>query len=288
MAYKLLDPKEPGQGGDRGRFCAMAIMAKAPRAGKVKTRLSPPFTLPETAALNICFLRDTGETLASLSNAAPLVCYTPVGEEDAFDNLFPTTFSLIAQRGDGFGERLGHRRFDFGNRADDHDARASDGFGERLYAAAQDILACGYGAVCLIDSDSPTVPKAAFAQAVQALSQSGDRVVLGPSHDGGYYLIGLKLAHPEPFRSISWSTEHVATETRQRCAEAGIDLVELPMWYDIDDAATLAILEDELLEATRPPFALVDGSDATATRHFLQERRNLEASTRSLSSARAR
>ena len=226
----------------------MAIMAKAPRAGKVKTRLAPPLTLSETAALNICFLRDTGSILASFSNTAPLVCYTPVGEESAFDDLFQASFSLIPQRGDAFGERL--------------------------YAAAQDILACGYGAVCLIDSDSPTVPRAAFAQAIHALSQPGDRIVLGPSHDGGYYLIGLKLAHPEPFQAISWSTECVLEQTRQRCAAAGFELVELPLWYDVDDARTLAILEAELLEGDRPSFATLDGSRAEATKDFLQRRRD--------------
>ncbi len=226
----------------------MAIMAKAPRAGKVKTRLAPPLTLTQTAALNICFLRDTGATLSTVDGTAPMICYTPVGEESAFDGFFPDTFCLIPQRGDDFGERL--------------------------HAAAEDILACGFGAVCLIDSDSPTVPRAAFDQAVQALAQPGDRVVLGPSHDGGYYLIGLKFAHPEPFQSISWSTEHVAEQTQQRCAEAGIELIELPLWYDVDDAATLAILEAELLEGIRPSFATDAGSAADATKQFLQQRRD--------------
>ena len=248
MAYKLVDPKESAQGEDRAQLCAMAIMAKAPRAGKVKTRLSPPLTLTETAALNICFLRDTGTSLASLSGSAPMVCYTPVGEESAFDDLFPGNFSLIPQRGEAFGERL--------------------------FAAAKDILACGYGAVCLIDSDSPTVPKTAFVQAVQALARPGDRVVLGPSHDGGYYLIGLKVAHAEPFQAISWSTEHVAEQTRQRCVEAGLEVVELPLWYDVDDAATLAILEAELLQGKLPAFAVADGSEAKATKQFLQQRRS--------------
>lgn len=225
----------------------MAIMAKAPRAGKVKTRLAPPLTLQETAELNICFLRDTAATLDALHGAAPLICYTPVGEESAFDGLFPETFALIPQRGEGFGERL--------------------------HAAATDILACGFGAVCLIDSDSPTVPPATFAQAVGALAEPGDRVVLGPSHDGGYYLIGLKLAHAEPFHSINWSTEHVAEETRQRCKEAGLELVELPLWYDVDDARTLAILERELLDGSKPPFAASAGSRADATRAFLEQRR---------------
>lgn len=224
----------------------MAIMAKAPRPGKVKTRLSPPLTLTETAALNTCFLRDTAAAIHATNGTAGLVCYTPVGDEIAFDNLLPPTFALIPQRGNGFGERL--------------------------FAAALDILQCGYGSVCLIDSDSPTVPAEAFAQAAAELARPGDRVVLGPSQDGGYYLIGLKSAHPEPFEDISWSTEEVAEQTRERCSRAGLEVIEIPLWYDVDDANTLAILEAELLHGTRPAFAGMDGSRAEATRQYLSDR----------------
>ena len=227
------------------RLCALTIMAKAPRAGKVKTRLSPPLTLSQTAALNTCFLKDTAENLAGVSGAQGLVCYTPVGDEEAFHNLLPASFALIPQRGDGFGERL--------------------------LAAATDILACGFGSVCLIDSDSPTVPHAAFQAAVDALSRPGERVVLGPSHDGGYYLIGLKSPHREPFADISWSTGTVAEETRERCRTAGIELIELPLWYDVDDAATLMLLNGELLSRAKPPFAKALGYPAPHTREFLLE-----------------
>ncbi len=225
-------------------------MAKAPRAGKVKTRLSPPLTLAQTAALNICFLKDTTENLAELARsgdvrAAGLVCYTPVGDEAAFDGILPAEFALIPQRGEIFGERL--------------------------LAAAEDLLACGFASVCLIDSDSPTVPRAAFQQAVEELARPGDRVALGPSEDGGYYLIGLKQAHAAPFERISWSTSQVAGETRERCREAGLELVELPLWYDVDDAATLDLLCDELLNQRPPAFASVAGYGAPHTRAFLLE-----------------
>jgi hypothetical protein len=160
--------------------------------------------------------------------------------------LLPEGFALIAQRGDAFGERL--------------------------LAAAQDILSCGYGSVCLIDSDSPTLPQSALVRAVDELLRPGDRVVLGGSDDGGYYLIGLKQAHVAPFERITWSTSSVYTETVERCREAGIEVVELPVWYDVDDAATLAVLEAELLQGKRPAFASGDGYAATATREFLQAR----------------
>ena len=250
--YPVLDPGTPKA--DRSQLCALAVMSKAPRAGKVKTRLSPPLTPAEAAALNICFLRDTTENIAGVAkevSAAGLICYTPVGDEVAFDGLLPDKFALVAQRGDGFGERL--------------------------HLAATDILACGFGSVCLIDSDSPTLPAASLRLAVEHLQRPGDRVVLGGSDDGGYYLIGLKQAHREPFERITWSTATVYSETVQRVRDAGIELVELPPWYDVDDAATLRVLEAELLEDKRPAFADCSGYDAQATRTFLAKRRLTQA-----------
>ncbi len=245
MSYNILSPTTAPEPKFAGKH-ALAIMAKAPRAGKVKTRLSPPLTLAQTAALNVCFLADTAENIDGVhADAVGLICYTPVGDEQAFDGLFPESFSLIAQRGEAFGERL--------------------------LAAAADILALGFGSVSLIDSDSPTVPHAAFSQAVAELAKPGDRVVLGPSHDGGYYLIGLKQPHPEPFERITWSTASVAAETRERCREAGLDLVYLPLWYDVDDAATLSLLNAELFEAKPPAFTTVPGYPAPHTREFLSE-----------------
>lgn len=241
MSYPILDPASPIPA--LAHLCALAVMAKAPRAGRVKTRLSPPLTLAQTAALNICFLRDTTANLAAIPGSAGLISYTPVGEEELFDGLLPETFALVPQRGDAFGERL--------------------------LAAAEDILAIGYGAVCLIDSDSPTVPAQAFQQAVEALAHPGDRIVLGPSNDGGYYLIGLKQPHASPFERITWSTELVLSETLDRCREAGLEVILLPMWYDVDDAHTLDMLSDELLNASAPSFAHEMGYAAPHTRQFL-------------------
>ena len=237
--------------------CALAVMAKAPRAGKVKTRLQPPLTAEEAAALNVCFLRDTAENIAVVASdgaAQGLICYTPLGDEAAFDGLLSEGFEVIAQRGEGFGERL-------------------------LYAA-EDILSCGFGAVCLIDSDSPSLPTSALRSAVTELAKHGERVVLGPSEDGGYYLIGLKTAEWRVFNQITWSTAHVYAQTVERAHEAGLELIELPKWYDVDDAASLATLERELLNGERPAFAAADGFNAQWTREFLAGR------TRALGEAR--
>ncbi len=244
--YPILDRSQRNPA--YGSKCALAVMAKAPRPGKVKTRLSPPLTSEQAAALNICFLRDTARNIAEVAatgDASCLVCYTPVGDEGAFDGLLPEGFVLIAQRGDGFGERL--------------------------LAAAEDILACGFVAVCLIDSDSPTVPMGAYRQAVAELGRPGDRIVLGGSNDGGYYLIGLKKPHPEPFAEIHWSTSTVYEETTSAIARAKIELVELPIWYDVDDGETLKLLQDELLHGVPPSFAQAHGYPAPSSREFLLE-----------------
>ena len=75
--YPVLSPAHPIPA--LSHLCALVVMAKAPRAGKVKTRLAPPLTLEQTAALNIVFLKDTTENLAAIPAAAGLVSYTPVG-----------------------------------------------------------------------------------------------------------------------------------------------------------------------------------------------------------------
>ncbi|MBB5338137.1 TIGR04282 family arsenosugar biosynthesis glycosyltransferase [Tunturiibacter gelidoferens] len=249
MSYPILDPGKPVA--VRAGQTALAVMAKAPRAGKVKTRLSPPLTPEQAADLNICFLKDTAENIASASvpgGAVGVISYTPAGDEGLFDNLLPVDFTLIPQRGDGFGERL--------------------------FATAQDLLSCGYGSVCLIDSDSPTVPVAAFEQAIAELQREGDRIVIGPAMDGGYYLIGLKRAHPELFAEITWSTPSVLSETVAAAKKADIEVVVLPLWYDVDDGETLELLTAELLGDAQPPFATLAGYRAEHTRAYLRSLRS--------------
>jgi hypothetical protein len=123
--------------------------------------------------------------------------------------------------------------------------------------------------MCLIDSDSPTVPRAAYEQAVSELARPEDRIVLGAAADGGYYLIGMKQAYATVFEGIKWSTETVAADTRDQARRAGIEVVELPLWYDVDDGATLDILKAELLAGIAPGFATLPGYSAPHTREFL-------------------
>jgi uncharacterized protein len=203
--------------------CALGLMAKAPLAGEVKTRLVPPLTAREAAALNLCFLRDMAANIAIVSEieaASGLVVYTPTGSESAFADVLPEGFELLAQRGESLGERLCN--------------------------ATDDLLRQGYGAVCLINSDSPTLPKSILIRAIKLLATDGDRVVLGAAEDGGYYLIGLKQAHRNLFNGIAWSTSEVLASTRERAAEIDLPVELLAPWYDVDDAETLNRLCEEL------------------------------------------
>jgi uncharacterized protein len=240
--HRILDPAA-GRQVPPG-LCALGIMTKAPRAGKVKTRLTPPLKPEEAAALNVCFLRDTAAAIALTHNTGGrgIGVYTPAGEEAAWADILPHDFQLVLQRGDAFGERLTN--------------------------AAEDLLAVGFEAVCLIDSDSPTVPEHAYAAAVRLLLEPGDRIVFGPSDDGGYYLIGMKQLHRRLFEEIDWSTERVAEQTLQRAAEINVKVELLPTWYDVDDGTTLRRLTDDLLGNNA---ATSSGYTAPATREFLRQ-----------------
>ena len=237
-AQYVIDPNRPAIANN---VCALAMMTKAPRAGQVKTRLVPPLTPEEAALLNVCFLRDTAAAIAKAcaTSARGIGVYTPVGSEAAYIGILPRDFELLPQRGHGFGERPAF--------------------------AAADLFQCGFTSVCLIDSDSPTVSADIYAQAVEQLSRPNDRVVLGPADDGGYYLIGMKRNYPELFERIDWSTGRVFDQTRQRAREIKLDISLLPTGYDVDDAATLRRLCDELLSEKAIPDV------APNTRKFLAE-----------------
>src|SRR5438046_2012618 len=130
-AHRVLDPSAPRA--ELDGLCAFAVMTKAPRAGQVKTRLTPPLSPAEAAELNRCFLRDTTAAIAQASGhiARGVAVYTPKGAEADYTDILPGNFELLLQRGGSFGERL--------------------------IAAAEDLFRVGFASVCLIDSDSPTV-----------------------------------------------------------------------------------------------------------------------------------
>jgi rSAM/selenodomain-associated transferase 1 len=207
--------------------CGIAVMAKASAPGRTKTRLVPPLTLDDAAALNTAFLHDVTENmLLAARRAAPhagiaaYAAYGPPGSEDFFRSSFSPLLGLIPAWLPNFGDCLLH--------------------------AIQQILADGHGSAVVLNADSPSLPTALLNETAELLARPGDRAVLGPSSDGGYYLLGLKAAHRRMFEDIAWSTERVAGQTRERAREIGLELHELPLWYDVDDVATLRRLHAEL------------------------------------------
>jgi uncharacterized protein len=208
-------------------FCGIAFMAKASVPGRAKTRLVPPLTFDEAANLNTAFLRDVADNvLLAAHHAAPhagiagYAAYGPSGSEEFFRRTLPGSIGLI-------GAWLPN-------------------FGDCLFQTITQIFARGHGSAVVLNADSPTLPTALLIETAAALARSGDRAVLGPSSDGGYYLLGLKAAHRHMFDNIEWSTERVAEETRERAREIGLELHTLPLWYDVDDIDGLRRLYGEL------------------------------------------
>lgn len=208
--------------------CAIGVMAKVPRAGHSKTRLCPPLSPDQAARLSAAFLRDTTENLAAAARLAPVAAYAayaPVEARPALSpHLAPGTACVPA---DGLVPT----------------PPGVEGFGRCLLHATQEMFARGHNAACVLSSDAPTLPTGSLVEAAELLLHGDDRrVVLGACDDGGYYLLGMRALHAGLFADVAWSTSTVADTTRARAAALGLDLVELPPWYDVDDAASLSRL----------------------------------------------
>jgi len=202
--------------------CAIAVMVKASHPGRTKTRLSPPLTLEQSAELNTVFLCDIAENVALAAERANIACYMafgPPGSAPFFEHHLKADVGLLEAWMPNFGDCLFH--------------------------TVRRLLAMGYGAACVLNSDSPTLPTSVLVETALALQQPGDRIVLGPCIDGGYYLLGMKQPHRRLFEDVAWSTEHVFKQTLERAAELGLETVLLPIWYDVDDAQSLQSLVRE-------------------------------------------
>jgi len=214
--------------------------------GQTKTRLGKAIGAVSASELSACFLRDVAATIEAVPETLGRKgygVYAPAGTEQVLRDLFPATFGLLLQAGANLGEAL--------------------------FGATRDLLLAGHDCVLLINGDSPTLPSRFLVQAIEALRNPGDRMVLGPASDGGYYLIGLKHPHRRLFTQIEWGTETVFNRTCERAAEVGLATTLLPEWYDIDDVETLAWLRDELAGHSTQ---FSGGGPASATRAFLAAR----------------
>ncbi len=197
----------------------LIIFAKNPMPNQVKTRLIPQLSPEQAARLYRAFLMDWCETLAALPNATRIIAYTPPESLSDLQALIGKDAIYIPQVGDDLGERL---------------------ISATQWAAEQ-----GYPKILIVGSDSPTLPLSSVSQAIATLDSRD--IVLGPSVDGGYYLIGFSAENlastvPFVFEEIAWSTDSVFQQTVARARSTGATMGLLPPWYDVDTPADVAFL----------------------------------------------
>jgi len=226
---------------------AIGIFCKTPVAGLSKTRLCPPLPPEDCAAISACFISDVSVTIGEVARdggAIGYAVYTPAGSEEALRALLPPSFRLLPQcEGD---------------------------FGTRVATAVRELLGRHAG-VILVNADSPTLPASILRAAVEAMRSGA--VVLSPALDGGYTLIGLSELPEQLFTDIPWSTSQAYGRTAGRAKELGLAITNVPGWYDVDDAESLALLQRELAGEPLPFAPAGSGATAPATRAFFAQRR---------------
>jgi rSAM/selenodomain-associated transferase 1 len=204
---------------------ALFIMAKSPEPGQVKTRLCPPLNAAEAAELYRCFLLDKIEQVRAVAHARPAIGYA--GSRAVFEALAPD-FLLVEQQGPDLGSRL--------------------------HSCFVALLGTDVSGAVAVDTDTPTLPAAFLRDAADLVARPDHDVVLGPTEDGGYYLIGLRAPRAVLFTGMAWSTATVLEETLQRARTNGLAATCLPVWFDVDTPADLERLRASLARSgTGPP-----------------------------------
>jgi rSAM/selenodomain-associated transferase 1 len=189
----------------------IAIMARAP-SSEGKSRLIRDLGTHDGAGLRLALLRDTLESVSALATEKA-VLYTPPDRDAEIRAVTPFQAVFLPQRGSTLGERMRE--------------------------GARDLLTAGFDAAVLIGSDLPTLPPEHVSAALGVLTRGGEVLVLGPTDDGGYYLIGLTQSRPEFFDHIPWGTPLVLQRTREAAEALGIPVETMPLWYDVDSASDL-------------------------------------------------
>lgn len=210
---------------------ALVIFAKAPTPGQVKTRLCPPLTPDEAATLHGSFVLDTLERTKLAATTLKLSFDRYLACAPSASHVF---FKIME-------ERQGVKVID----------QVGDDLGARMQHAFETIFARGYRHVLIIGTDVPTVPLDHFKQALIRLEQCD--LVLGPAHDGGYYLIGLKQPCPRLFLDVPWSTDQVLNLTLDKAATVGLKTALIEPWRDVDTLDDLLALIDANMADSKKP-----------------------------------
>jgi len=195
---------------------AVILFARDPVLGHVKTRLSSSFDDETILRLYTCFVEDSLEKIRQVDNADCFVGISPSNLSGFFNGIEDSDTRLFIQQGKDLGDKMRQAFVD----------RFSD----------------GYKKVVIIGSDSPSLPVSYINQALN----SDKDLMLGPSTDGGYYLIAMTGKVSEVFDGIAWGTEQVLDETLNRVKKAGVSLELLPVWYDVDLPQDLKFLKTHL------------------------------------------
>jgi rSAM/selenodomain-associated transferase 1 len=204
------------------------VVAKAPTLGRSKTRLVPPLSGVQAAELHEVLLLDTVDACRR-EVADTRILFGSEADRAPLEILLPG-IPLVQQGGRGLADAL------------------------RLGIARH----VEEGPVALVSSDIPGVPPGALTATFAALADGAD-VVLGPAMDGGYWLIAMREEDERPFQDIPWSTPAVYAVTRARCEAAGLRVVELQAWRDIDTLVDLSITaRDPMLEGAPFSAELID------------------------------
>jgi rSAM/selenodomain-associated transferase 1 len=225
-------PPGPTPRGPARADAAVALFAKAPVAGRVKTRLVPPLTPEEAARVARALLVATLETLVATLPVRWVLFLDGTADEELRALVTARGLTLRPQGEGDLGARLG--------------------------AAFRALRAEGAARVIAVGADGPTLPPRLLGEAIDALLECD--LVLGPTEDGGYYLVGTATSGDEIFRDIPWSTGSVLSTTLARAAESGRSVRLLPAWYDVDSVEDLRRLRDEVRRgpATAGLCALID------------------------------
>jgi len=213
----------------------LGLFVRVPVPGSVKTRLVPPLSPEAASKLYLAFLQDFTARLQQ-SRLRPTVFIAGGGAGD-LGGWLPGGWPVVEQRGETLGERLA--------------------------SAFEHLLEPAGTRAVVIGSDSPDLPLVHIKRAFRLLKHRD--AVLGPALDGGYYLIGLRRPVPSLFEGVAWGTDAVFNQTVGAAEKAGLSISLTPPWYDVDDAASLALLRS-LCTARR----LAGGERLPNTEHALE------------------
>jgi len=209
---------------------ALVLMSRAPVAGETKTRLHTHLTPEESAELHKAFLKDISKKLCRIkknySRLELYLSYTPEGSRELFAELIDDDFDYLLQRGSDLGERM--------------------------FNALNDAHQQTKMPVLVMGSDLPSLPVEIITEALVGLQEKD--LVIGPSSDGGYYLIGMQQPHQYLFQNNNWGKSSVLKSTLEAASKGNLNTHFLPEWHDVDTFSELLFLREELLKSEVDDF----------------------------------